>query len=299
MHSEINLQEWLKCLFIGLFLTMVGMFLQVSKSILLLQKNTPELSFIIGVTLCYMITGILFALGFYLIKNTLPGKSRAVKGFVYAILVFSTAWFANIIGMIAFDFTGTFDLITSYKIDIYATTVVDAINLMLTGVVLGIIAEKKNSTATPPFILQESTFRTPRMNRKEVAFASVIGFLLFPISTFVFFKMVAWVIPSGINVPSDAEVWFNLSLFVPLIVTGAILPIFYSLVRDSFAGSWLQKGTLFSTFFFLFYWLMVIVFVIPFGFRVIAVINFLVVSVFPIFLIILISARIKEISSPN
>ena len=51
MHSKIKLQEWLKCLFIGLFLTMVGMFLQVSKSILLLQKNTPKLSFIVGVTI--------------------------------------------------------------------------------------------------------------------------------------------------------------------------------------------------------------------------------------------------------
>jgi hypothetical protein len=84
-----------------------------------------------------------------------------------------------------------------------------------------------------------------------------------------------------------------------LIVTGAILPIFYSIVRDSFTGSWLQRGALFSTFFFLFYWLMVIVFVIPFGFKVISVISFLIVSVFPIFVIILISARMQEIRSPN
>jgi hypothetical protein len=187
MHFKITVQEWLTSLFIGMFLTIVGMVLQVSKSIVLLQKTTPQLSFLIGVTICYIITGILFARGFYFIKNTLPGKSRAAKGFIYAILVFSTAWFANIIGMIAFDFTGTFDLMTSHKIDVYAITIVDAINLMLSGVVLGFIAEKKNSTANNRTALHKSTSQTQRINRKGVVISSVIGFFLFPIVTLCLF----------------------------------------------------------------------------------------------------------------
>ncbi len=283
MPLKMNRSIFWKCGFIGLFLTIVGMILQLLKSKVLFHAKPPSFDFIIAVTIFYFLAGFLFALGYFIVKSAIPGKSRVTKGLFYALLVYFGIAFAGLIGIIGLDFVGRFDLFTSYKIENYAIALTDFINFMLTGMALGVVAEEKDINPIQyPFI------------KKRVVLSSVVGFFFFPILNILTFRFLTLFVSSGFNFPPEAEQWFYIGTFIPLSVSGAIIPFFYSIVKNVFNGNVIQKGCKFFIYNYLCFWVINICFGLPFGFSLQAVGNFLISLIPPLIFLVLFSAKLVE-----
>ncbi len=131
MNLRFDIKTVVKCVCIGFYLLIEGMTLQRSKAILLLNKKPVALSFLIEVSIFYFLTGFLFALVYFIIKDALPGKKRYTRGFYYGLLVAFGVGFGLILGIIGLDFKGKFDMLTPYKIEAYLITIVDIINFII------------------------------------------------------------------------------------------------------------------------------------------------------------------------
>ena len=226
MWFGLTWDEMRKSAWIGLYLALQGMALQLLKSQLFLHQRPPAVQFIVTVFILYVLTGFLFAAVYFILRDYIPGRTRARKGFNYSLLVFGSVAFGGLIGTIGLDLNGGSDLLTAAKIDDYAIAITDFVNFSLAGIVLGLIAEPK---LVRPF--------RPALDAKRLWQLSAAGFVLFPIATALLFKGLSSVIPMGIEVPTGAEGWFYLGTFVPLAVSGASIPLFYGIVRgDSLAG---------------------------------------------------------------
>lgn len=281
--AYMNYRKIYKSALIGVYLTIQGMVLQLGKNILFIHKEPPTVDFIIQVCILYFITGFLFALGFYILERVIPGKSRLSKGVIYALLVYFAMAFGNLIGVIGLDPSDRNDLCTPYKIDSYAIAFIDFINFFLGGVVLGLSAESENFVAVPI-----------KKGGKRLLIASAIGFFVFPALGYSLLKLVTLIVPLSMNFTPDAEARFYTGIFLPLSVTGAMIPVFYLLVMDFFSGDWKEKGGKFFLFYYFFYWIINIVFGLPFGFSLQAVVAFLISSFVSLFVVILLSARILK-----
>jgi hypothetical protein len=267
---EIRKSAW-----IGLFLALEGMALQLLKSRLFLHQRPPAVQFIATVFVLYVLTGFLFAAVYFILRDHIPGRTRAGKGFNYSLLVFASVSFGGVIGVIGLDLNGGFDLLTAAKIDDYAVAITDLVNFSLTGLVLG-----------RPF--------RPALDAKRLWQLSAAGFVLFPTATALLFKGLSCVIPMGIEVPMGAEGWFYVGTFVPLAVSGASIPLFYGIVRGRFPGGAARKATAFSLLFILGLQAIDIIFGLPFGLGAATVVDLLVATAIPISLLALVSAYALE-----
>lgn len=205
----MNIKIIIRCLLFGIYLTIQGMVLQVGKAVLFFHSKPPAPDFIIEVTLLYFITGFLFALGYFLLIQAIPGKSKLSKGLNYSLLVYFGIAFGNLIGVIGFDFQGKYNLFTLYKIENYAIALADFINFTLAGTVLGLTS---NKTTFSPSLKQ--------MSGKKLMTASAAGFFVFPGLSAGLLKLVSFIIPLKLKIPSDRETWFYMGIFIPLTVTG-------------------------------------------------------------------------------
>jgi hypothetical protein len=284
MNFRFDLKTLWKCIFTGFYLLIEGMVLQISKGILLLQKKPPALNFIIEVSIFYFITGFLFALVFFIVKNALPGKKRYTRGLFYGLLVAFGVAFGMILGVIALDFEGKFNLLTPYKIEAYFITIIDIVNFIITGMALGVIAEKKGFE-----------FKKANFNRKGLAIASMIGLIAFPALSYLISVIIDPFIPIGINFPDrDAELLFYTGTFIPFAVNGAVIPLFYCLTKDAFTGAWKEKST---KFFLLYYFGFLVIgslFALPFGFSLQSVIHFLMILIIPTYFIAALTAKLQN-----
>jgi hypothetical protein len=270
-----------KSALIGLYLTVQGMMLQLGKNLLFFHKKSPSVDFIIQVCILYFITGFLFALGFYLLDRFIPGRSRLSKGVSYALLVYFAVAFGGLIGVIGLDPLDTNYLFTPYKIDSYVIAISDLINFLLVGIVLGLSIKSENFKAVPR-----------KKGGKRLMAASIIGFFAFPALGFILLKLTALVIPLSMGFTPAAEARFYSGTFIPLSVTGAMIPVFYLTVMDFFPGDWKKKGVMFFLFYYFAYWAISIVFGLPFGLSTQAVAAFLISSFVSLFASILLSAGI-------
>ncbi len=284
MNIRFTIKILWKCIFTGFYLLIQGMVLQRSKAILLLQKKPPALNFIIEVSAFYFITGFLFALVYFIVKDALPGKKRYTRGLFYGLLVAFGVASGLILGIVGTDFEGKFDLLTPYKIEAYLVTITDIINYTITGIVLGVIAEKKG------FETKKADF-----NRNGLVFASIIGLIVFPAISFIISIVIDPLIPIGFNFPDrDAEILFYAGIFIPLAVNGAAIPLFYCLIKNAFTGGWIRKS---MQFFLLYYFGFLVIgslFALPFGFSMQSVIHFLIILIIPLYLVVGLSARLQE-----
>jgi hypothetical protein len=279
MSARIDLKVILKSILIGIFLTVEGMTLQVLKGLFILRKEAPGIGFIIQAAFFYFITGFLFALGYFIVKGNVPGRNRAMKGLVYALLVFFGVAFGNLIGVVGLDFEGGKNLFTAYKIEAYAITITDFVNFLVTGIILGLVAEGKGAGHAE---------RAPL--GKGALIAAVSGFIGFPTAIFLLFRLLEIFFPPVFAVPSGAEGWFYAGFFIPLSITGAAIPLMYGVLRQSFHGSSARKGNAFFLYYYLCFWIINIAFGIPFGFSLWAVGYFLLSSAAPIYALAHISA---------
>ncbi len=230
MNLRFDTKTFWKCIFIGFYLLIEGLVLQRSKAILLLNKEPVTMSFLIEVSIFYFLTGFMFALVYFIIKDALPGKKRYMRGLFYGLLVAFGVGFGLIIGIIGLDFEGKFNLMTPYKIEAYLITVVDLINFIISGMVLGVIADKK-----------EIKSNQAKFNKKRLMIASAAGLIAYPAINFLISILIEPAISLILDIPKDAVTWFYVGFFIPLAVNGAVIPLFYCLTKEAFTGSWLQE----------------------------------------------------------
>jgi hypothetical protein len=275
---EIRKSAW-----IGLFLALDGMALQLLKSRLFLHLQPPAVQFIVTVFILYVLTGFLFATVYFFVRDHIPGRTRARKGFNCSLLVFGSVAFGGLIGTIGLDMNGGFDLLTAAKVDDYAIAITDLLNLCLTGLVLGTIAEPK---LVRPF--------NPALDAKRLWQLSAAGFVLFPTVAALLFNGLSCVIPIGIEVPLGAKVWFYLGTFVPMAISGASIPLFYGIVRGRFPGGAARKAAAFSLLFTLGLQAINLIFGLLFGLAIGTVVDLLIATAIPIFLLTWVSAYALE-----
>jgi hypothetical protein len=255
MNLKIDIKTFWKCIFVGFYLLTEGLVLQRSKAIFLLHKAPVTLNFILAVAFFYFLTGFLMALVYFNIKDALPGKKRYTRGLFYGLLVAFGVGFGLILGIIGLDYQGKFDLLTFYKIDAYSITIVDLINFIVTGMVLGVIADKK-----------EIEPNQARFNNKGLVIASIVGLIAYAAMNFLLSVLIEPIISLVSDVPKDAVTWFYIGVFIPLAVNGAVIPIFYCLTKEAFTGSWLRKSLQFFLLYYFGYIVIPSFFGLPFGF---------------------------------
>ncbi len=65
--------------FIALFMTVEAMVLQRAKGQWILQAEPPPLGHIVGVTACYLVAAFTYALGFFLVARSFPGRTSIAR----------------------------------------------------------------------------------------------------------------------------------------------------------------------------------------------------------------------------
>ncbi|MBN1798795.1 MAG: hypothetical protein JW822_09460 [Spirochaetales bacterium] len=283
IKARLNKNVLLKSLLIGGLTPVSGIILHIIKQRLFLPGNPPpDAQFLIAVSGLFFIMGFLFAVGFFLFRPEMPGRKNYIKALVFALLVNATAFSPNIIGMIAFDFTGKFDLFTNVKLENYATTAADFINICLIGLITGFLSRSQDKTVG----------QMPKKNRTRLLPAVFFGAVLFPASCALLFFIADSLLSRVFNIPDHAKLWFYSGLFVPLCLTGGVLPVFYRFAGRALSGNWIKKGISFTALFVLLFWLVCIVFVIPFGYSIWIALFFIGVTVPPLVFVVLLSARL-------
>ncbi len=272
MKLLLDRKTILKSLFIGVYMTVQGIVLQVSKGILLLEKDPPVPAFLVQVVIFYILTGMLYAYIFFNIRDAIPGKSRIRQGFNYGLLVCGAVVLGFILGMIGMDFEGGFNLFTKAKVENYAVTLIDIINYLVTSLVLGRISGKEKFT---PGKL--------KLNKKVCVLSSIAGFFLFPLIGAGLSLLLRPLIPLGLSMPAGSELWFYVGTYAPLAVCGAFIPLFYLIARRILKGSPLKKAFSFSVIYYLGYCVVGLFFGLPFGLTIITVIHFLIALIPTIF----------------
>ena len=283
MNLRFDIKTLWKCILIGFYLLIEGLILQRSKAILLLHKEPVTLTFLIEVSIFYFLTGFLMALVYFIIKDALPGKKRYTRGLFYGLLVAFGVGFGLILGIIGLDFEGKFDLLTPYKIEAYLITVVDLINFIITGMVLGVIADRKE------IILNQVGF-----NKKGLVIASAAGLIAYPVMNFLISILIEPIISLVFDIPKDAVTWLYAGIFVPLAVNGAVIPLFYCLTKEAFTGSWMRKSLRFSLIYYFGYLVILSLFGLPFGFSLQAIVHFLIIIVVPTLFIAGLTAKLQN-----
>lgn len=283
MYKQLNMKVLLKCLQTAVVMTLFGIIVQVVKGQLILKLPRPEISFIIGVVVSYVMVGTLYAIAFYIFRNALPGKTPVQKGLFYAVLCSLTVLIPGIFGMIAFDFEGKFNLFTPYKVEQYFIVLVDTVNLFIGGYVLAKLFKGNIAIAKPAEI-----------PRSGIMISSLLGAILFPLLMLAVHVLAEGFIPVGLEIPVNAKQWYYIALNAPFILTGGILPLFYQSVIAALPGSWTRKSISFFLVFYCCYWLTNIGFMINFGFSLHYIIFLLGISIPSLLLIIMLNGFIIE-----
>lgn len=285
MPKEISIQILKKCLLTGIIMMAAGMVMQVAKAQLFLQKEPPKLGFLISVIIAYIFMGSLYAVVFYLTRHVLPGRTPAAKGLYHSLFASLIVLIPGALGIIAFDFDGGFNLLTSAKIEAYAICLVDVINLGIGGLVLAKIF-KDDIRIRQPVMLHKPGFLV----------SSLISAVLFPILMLAMHLLAEKLLPLGINIPKTARLWYYTGIMLPYILTGGFLPVYYHNVKDTFPGRWITKSLRFFLMIYLGYWLINILFLLPFGYSLQTAIFYLVMSIPSLLVIIMLNGYIESLT---
>ncbi len=268
MFKQLNSKVIIKCFIAAVLMLLTGMVIQIANGLLIFKKEPPELSFIMSVTVAYIVMGFLYSLAFYIFRNKIPGKTPLQKGIVHSLFVLFIVLFPGVLGMVAFDHEGLYNLFTPYKIETYIMYFIDIVNFLINGVILSILFKKDiviTEMIAPP--------------RKKAVVSGVIGFFLFPALMFTFHVLFEQLQLFDYSIPNGAETWYYIGLMAPLSLAGALLPLFYYYIKDMFDGSWLKKSVCFAIVFFALYWIIVMSFILIFGYSIQLVLFYLLISI--------------------
>jgi hypothetical protein len=282
IKTRLHKNAFKKSILLGGITPVSGMLLHTIKQRLLFPaESPPDAVFLISVSVLFFVTGFLFACGYFLFKPALPGRKNYTKALAYALAANIAVYFPQIIGMIGFDFTGSFNLLTAFKLEQYATAAADFANICTLGIILGLLDHSQDRAVTQG--AQTENTRLPA--------AVLLCAVLFPLCCALLFFIGDSLLPRVFNIPQHARLWFYSGIFVPLCLTGGALPVFYGWAESVLSGKWSRKGMDFSVLFFLLFWLVCIVFVIPFGYSIWVVLMFTVVTFPPLVFVVLLSAK--------
>ena len=247
---------------VGLFLTVEGMALQVANSLLIIHDSPPGTGHLIGVTACYVAAGFTFALGFFLVRERLPGRTPVGKGLRYAALVLAAVWISGFINLCAIDFQGGWSLFSPAKIRNYLMAPIDCLNFMIGGLVLGLITRRDPAAgcAAPA---------------AGLGARAAVGTLILPLSCAGAFFLISLALPPGYDLFGERVKIFYVFLFIPLAISGGGTALFHDALRSSPRRGILAESLKTASFIFVMYWIWNVVFVLFFGFTWQVVVGFL------------------------
>ena len=263
MHS-ITKKTLARSALVGLFLTIEGMVFQTAKSSLILHLGPPRLGDVIGCTVCYLLAGFAFALGFFAFSERLPGRTWIGKGLRYSAVILVAVWISGFINLFAIDFEGGWRLFTPARIEDLWMAVADCLNFMIGGLVLGLIARKDGPAA--PVLAPFTANLAARIGA---------GAVLLPNLCAGFFALVALLLPTGFDLSGERVKLFYVFLFVPLAVSGAGTALFHDALRIEPRTAAGTSGRTCLILFFA-YWVPNVLFVLFLGFTWQTVVGFLV-----------------------
>lgn len=281
--KDINPKVLKKCLLTGILMMATGMVLQVAKGQLFFKKAPPELGFIVGVVVAYIIMGFLYAFVFFIFRKTLPGGTPFRKGLIYSGLVSLIVMIPGDTGVIAFDFSGGFNLLTPPKIEDYVICMVDVLNLIIGGLIVSRMFK-------PDIQIRRST-PVPKL---KVLVSGISGAVLFPLMMLALHLLAERILPLGIQIPESAKTWYYTALIAPSVLTGLFLPLYYATVKETFRGRWPAKAFRFFLVIYLCYWTINNLFLLPFGYSLETVLFYLLISLPSLLAIIFLSGYIIE-----
>ena len=192
--------------------------------------------------------GVLYTLGYVHFKDVLPGRGRLARGLLFGVVVFISANASQMLGMIAFDLQGGFDLLSPAKIPTYLTVVQDGIPVLAVFGLLGLLygPSRPREMQCPRHWVRMSALTALAFPLGMLAVVEGLGVLVPRFD--VFFSR-----PSlGASAP-----WFLTAFYGAFVATGALLPLYYAMTHERIRGSFLRKGVVSGLLYSCFFWLII------------------------------------------
>jgi len=210
--------------------------LQILNSIFILgEQSPPEASFLIPVGIIGIIMKTLYAMAYVLLGNKLLIKNQRLRAFIFIVLIWSTAYLPQVLGLIGAD--GPIAEV-SFNIPIL---ICDSLSYVFDGILLGLLYKEFPYHKALP------------CSKSALIKSMLVSSVTFPIITFVLEQLLGAVYPAlyihnAMQVSNDNVVSFNLTFYGFFIITGALLPLFYRLTEynNDKPKSALQFGFIFS-----------------------------------------------------
>jgi hypothetical protein len=240
---------------VGLFLTIEGMAFESTKSGLILHESPPQLGHVAGVTVCFLVAGFTFALGFFLFWKQLPGRTTVGKGLRYSVLVLLAVWISGYFNLAAIDFAGGWNLLSPAKIDALWMAVCDCLDFLIGGLVMGLVVRKDEQVV--PVLSWFSA---------KLAARTTVGAVMLPLICAVFFSLAAVVLPGGFDLHGERALVFFVFLFAPLAISGGGTALLHAALRSGPRSTLIAGPFRITLFIFLMYWVPNSAFVLFLGF---------------------------------
>ena len=248
----------------ALFLTIEGVGLQMANSRLILHSPPLGPGSLAGVAVCYLVAGFTYALGFFLVVKRLPGRTPVGKGLSYSIIVLLSVWISGFISMCAIDFTGGWNLLSPAKIEFFVVGMIDCLNLMIGGLLMGIVSRRDGPAAPVAAPLTAN-----------LAARIAVAALLLPALSAGMFYLTGLVLPSGYDLAGERGKIFYAFLFAPLAIAGWGTALFHGVLRSDPRRGIIVESLKITLYLFSMYWVTSGAFALFFGFTWQVLVDFL------------------------
>ena len=244
---KLNIKTILKIITFAVVSELISTPLQIFNSIFVLhERNRPETAFLISIAIIGTIMKILFAVAFINIGKFLPIKNSILKGLSFIGLVWISAYFPQIMGLVGGD--GPI-IEKAFSISIFLC---DTIVYIINGIILGILFKSKY-------------YSLKKCNNISLVKTIITNAILFPVLTFLTEQLLgkinnSFFIIKSLQVAKAKS--FILSFYGFLIITGIMLPIFYRLTNYNEVEN---KAFKFGLFFSICLWSPIVAIMIAFG----------------------------------
>jgi hypothetical protein len=211
------------------------------------QTASPP-GFTTKISVLLALGGILYTLGYVTFRDVLPGRNRLARGLLFGSIVYASASASQMLGMIAFDLKGGFDLLSLAKIPTYASIVQDALPVLVVFGLLGLIygPSQHQGLTSPPGLARTSALAAVVFPLGMLAVVEGVGALVPQLDVFY-------------NRPAlgDSAPWFLSAFYGAFVITGALLPLYYAMTRRRLAGGFVQRGILAGFLYTVCFWLVI------------------------------------------
>jgi hypothetical protein len=266
---------------VAVAMTILGIGLQVSTAIILgFDAGPPGIGRIVGLTACYLLAGFAFALGFAALIGRLPGASPVGKGIRYATLVVLAVWLSGSINFCSIDFAGGWALLSRAKLNNYWMDLIDGLNLLAGGCVLGLVYRRKGSTSPALSPQLERARARPRALASRIALCAA----LLPLLCFAFYSLASLLLPEGLDLSGQRRGIYDCYLFIPLAISGAGTALLHDILRRGNRQGILAGSASMALFVFATYWVPNCLFILLFGFTWQILVDFLLAMAVSLFL---------------